>query len=181
MNLVLLIALMLLGSCTALPRWFKSPLAMTMAPAGNESHLMEFHGYDCDHCEEMLPLMKRIEKELGVKFSRHLVWEGTNQFDLLQILDTDFGCGGLPFFYNRRTHQAICGATTYKNFRNWAMGRASQVFLPPPPPVKDESEKPKRPGMMYKLRSTLENVKEKGLKQMKGKEEEGQAGELAPQ
>jgi thiol-disulfide isomerase/thioredoxin len=34
-------------------------------PVG-EPYLLEFHGTECDHCVDMLPLVHKIEKELGV-------------------------------------------------------------------------------------------------------------------
>ena len=29
-----------------------------------------FHGADCPHCKHMMPIVKKIEEELGIKFNK---------------------------------------------------------------------------------------------------------------
>ncbi|CAM9192237.1 unnamed protein product [Hapterophycus canaliculatus] len=111
----------------------------------HEPYLLEFHGAKCDHCEEMLPLFDRLHDETRLVIKRHLVWEDTANFRLMAIYDLKTGCKGLPFFYNRRTGETICGATTWSNFRNWALDRKCQTFKPPRvTPEQEEDAKPKK-------------------------------------
>ena len=51
--------------------------------------------------------------------------------ELMQRLDNG-KCGGVPFFYNKRTRRYICGATTYANLRAWALSEPCEPILPPP-------------------------------------------------
>ena len=73
----------------------------------------------------------KMEKELGVKFQRYMVWARTKEFALFRMLDMEYHCEGLPLFYNRKTREIICGATTYDNFFKWASGLPSIPFLAP--------------------------------------------------
>ena len=56
-------------------------------------------------------------------------------------------CGGVPFFYNKRSRRYICGATTYANLRAWALGEPCEPILPPPnlnqdnPPPQNAAQK----------------------------------------
>lgn len=59
------------------------------------------------------------------------VWYNSKNLELLQRLDRG-RCGGVPFFYNKRSRRYICGATTYANLKNWAMCEPCEPFLPPP-------------------------------------------------
>ena len=43
-----------------------------------------------------------------------------------------FSPSGLPFYYNRRTGQAICGATTYNNLKKWGTGSVKHMFQDAP-------------------------------------------------
>ena len=141
----------------------RETLAMGGSPPAYEPYLVEFHGPDCQHCEDMLPLMKKVEKQQKTKFRRYMVWEGTDEFDLLRILDSRTHCHGLPFFYNRRSHKAICGATTWENFREWAAGRDCKAFAPPAPEPEEPVEgAPKKKGFMGKLKGKL-NEAGKGI------------------
>ncbi|CAM9179913.1 unnamed protein product [Choristocarpus tenellus] len=115
--------------------WARLPLALGalggIIPEPGEPTLLEFHGANCEHCDAMLPLMDRVRKLFRVEFKRHMVWEGSTEYKFMSLLDRKTHCRGLPFFYNTVTKQAICGATTWPNFRNWAAGEVCQLFLPP--------------------------------------------------
>jgi thiol-disulfide isomerase/thioredoxin len=110
-----------------------------MAPVkdASRSHLLEFYGIECDHCVDMEPLMERLQKETGLPIRRFEVWYSDDNLRLLQKLDKGSSCGGVPFFYNKKTKGWICGATTYENLKSWALGRPHQRFLPPPKDTKD--------------------------------------------
>ena len=68
------------------------------------------HKFNCWFIEE--PLKKQLKQELGIDIRCFEVWYDTTNLELLQKLDRG-RCGGVPFFYNKRTRRFICGATTY--------------------------------------------------------------------
>ena len=87
-----------------------------------ESDLLEFYGTECPHCIKMEPLIDRLEKETGLKLQRLEVWHNEANAKLLQQLDRGF-CGGVPFFFNKKTKNWICGSTSYDKFKSWAAGK----------------------------------------------------------
>lgn len=97
-----------------------------------KSHLLEFYGVECDHCVEMHPLMDQLQAETGLTLRGFEVWFNQSNLKLLSMLDKDGACGGVPFYFNKKTRGWICGATTYPNFHAWATGAPHERFLPPP-------------------------------------------------
>ncbi|HAY23035.1 thioredoxin domain-containing protein [Desulfobacca acetoxidans] len=85
------------------------------------SHLLEFFGTECVHCKTLEPLIERLEEELGVSVTRLEVWHNQANATLLKSYDQGF-CGGVPFFYNTRTRQWLCGTVSYEALRQWATG-----------------------------------------------------------
>ncbi|CAN0541326.1 unnamed protein product [Ectocarpus sp. 8 AP-2014] len=59
---------------------------------GLEPHLLEFHGEQCDHCEAMKPLFRRLFSETRLVVKRHMVWENTANFRLMSIYDMKSRC-----------------------------------------------------------------------------------------
>jgi len=102
-----------------------------------EPYLVEFHASHAEQCDEMKPVMRRVERKLGTRFLKYEVWSDPAAYKLMQFLDKNPAgksqCGGLPFFYNRKTGAVVCGATTEANLENWAKGVAHAVVLTPPP------------------------------------------------
>ena len=162
-----------------------------------EPYLVAFEGASVKECQEMRPVLKKLERKLGTRVLLYDVWadpascrsrvaearlegtlvprrasglrlvelsaasverarprprEGTRgrdrkgpmqrraengRYKLMQFLEKDAGgksmCGGLPFYYHRRTGAIICGATTLANLEAWARGEPHQVLLTPPP------------------------------------------------
>ncbi|MBI2232569.1 MAG: hypothetical protein HYU56_01505 [Candidatus Aenigmarchaeota archaeon] len=86
------------------------------------SDLLEFYGTECPHCKTMEPLIDRLEKETALKIQRLEVWHNEANAKLLRQLDKGF-CGGVPFFFNKKTEKWICGSTTYDKFKAWAIGK----------------------------------------------------------
>ncbi len=83
--------------------------------------LIEFYGTECVHCIEMEPLIKKLEKEEGVKITKLEVWH--NEENARKHKEYDKGyCGGVPFFFNKKTGKWICGSTDYESFKKWALG-----------------------------------------------------------
>ena len=87
-----------------------------------DDELLDFYGTECVHCNEMHPLVERLEQELGVTVKKIEVWHNEKNAQLLQQIDKGF-CGGVPFFYNTKTKKWICGSTSYENLKKWALGK----------------------------------------------------------
>ena len=111
-----------------------NPLRLVMR---EEPYLVEFHGVMCEQCDEMKPVMRRLERKLKTRFLKYEVWNDPASYKLMQFLDRNPSgrsqCGGLPFFYNRKTGACVCGATTEANLELWATGKKHAVVLTPPP------------------------------------------------
>ena len=89
--------------------------------------LIEFSGAECVHCKEMIPIVKKVEKETGAKITKLEVWHDNNNANLMQKYDKDQNgnefCGGVPFFYNEKTGKKICGNTKFEKLKAWAEGK----------------------------------------------------------
>ena len=94
-------------------------------------YLIQFKGKGDDYCAQMEPLKEQLKEELGVNIRTFEVWYDSKNLELMQRLDRG-RCGGVPFFYNKRSRRYICGATTYANLRSWAMCEPCEPILPPP-------------------------------------------------
>jgi len=89
--------------------------------------LIEFSGTECSHCKEMIPIIGKVEKELGVKFTYLEVWHDSKNAKFMESIDKDANgnelCGGVPFFYNEKTKAKICGNTSFEKLKAWAEGK----------------------------------------------------------
>ena len=85
------------------------------------SHLLEFYGTECPHCEHMHELVERLEKEEGIKVQAVEVWHNKENEKLFEKYDQGC-CGGVPFFYNTQTSKWICGEESYDTLKKWAKG-----------------------------------------------------------
>lgn len=79
----------------------------------------------------MEPVLQRLEKDLDTKIRRINIMRRKEFGSLLEVVGFD-ECGTLPFYYNRRTGQAICGATSYLNLKRWGTGNLKHLFQDPP-------------------------------------------------
>jgi len=97
---------------------------MTLLKRGNKmsDDLLEFYGTECVHCREMDPLIKRLEQEENLKIIRLEVWHNAQNAELLTKLDK-IGCGGVPFFHNKKTGASLCGSVDWERFKKWATGK----------------------------------------------------------
>lgn len=81
--------------------------------------LIDYYGTECVHCNEMLPLIEKLEKELGVKIVRKEVWhDAKNQEEFMK--EAKGKCNGVPFLLNKKNGKFICGAATYDKLKDWA-------------------------------------------------------------
>ncbi len=85
--------------------------------------LVDYYGTECPHCIKMMPLVKKLEKELGVKVERKEVWHNTKNDAEMKAIPEFEQCGGVPFFYNKKTKKVICGAASYAKLKAWAQGK----------------------------------------------------------
>lgn len=106
-------------------------------PHPDTCYLLEFHHDDCDHAEQMEPVLKRLEDDLDTKVRRININTRKEFLSLLSTVGHD-ECGSFPFYYNRRTGQAICGATSYSNLRSWGTGEIGHMFHEPPENMHDQ-------------------------------------------
>lgn len=91
-----------------------------LLPHPDTCYLLEFHHDGCDHAEQMEPVLKRLEDDLDTSVRRINISRRKEFFTLLSAVGHD-ECGSFPFYYNRRTGQAICGATSYSNLRTYVL------------------------------------------------------------
>ena len=70
----------------------------------------------------MDPLDEKLEKELKVKIKRIEVWHNAKNAALMEQYDRGF-CGGVPFYFNTKTGQWICGAVPYETLKKCALGK----------------------------------------------------------
>jgi thiol-disulfide isomerase/thioredoxin len=87
-----------------------------------DEYLLEFYGTECEHCEEMAPLVEQLQKELGVAVKKIEVWHNEQNLHEMEKVD-DGKCGGVPFFFNTKTGKWICGSTSYEKLKEWASGK----------------------------------------------------------
>jgi len=83
------------------------------------SHLLEFYGTECPHCEGMKVLVAKLEKEEGVKVESFETWHNEENAKKMEEYDKDL-CGGVPFFYNTKNKKFICGEASYEELKDWA-------------------------------------------------------------
>lgn len=86
------------------------------------SHLLEFYGDECPHCEVLRSSLDQLEKEEKVKIDRYEIWHNKENEELMEKYDTDL-CGGVPFLFNTKTKKWICGEATMDELKSWAKGK----------------------------------------------------------
>lgn len=137
----------------------------------DRSPLLYFYGVECSHCDLMDPLIAQLEEETGMTLRKFEVWYNDDNLRLLQRLDRDGVCNGVPFFYSKVKRDWICGATIYPNFKAWALNKPHERFLAPPT---DESE------TVGQFKGIFDRVKTEGFQKMRERMEAGKkrAGEM---
>lgn len=108
-------------------------------PSADTSFLLSFESDEYDHCKQMHPVLERLERDLGTVVRRVNVARRREFMAVLEAMGHN-DCGTLPFYFNRRTGQAICGATTYSNLKRWGVGDLRHNFMDPPESVSQSGE-----------------------------------------
>ena len=93
--------------------------------------MIEFVIDNSDACQQMAPVVQRLEQDYDIKVRRVNINRRSEFAALYEA------CGGnegnnLPFYYNRRTGQAVAGPTPYWNLKLLASGDVSHSFIEPP-------------------------------------------------
>ena len=68
----------------------------------------------------MEPLVERLEPEEKVSVAKLEVWHNEANAILMREYDKGF-CGGVPFFFNKKTGKWICGGADYERLKQWAL------------------------------------------------------------
>jgi len=68
----------------------------------------------------MEPLVERLETEEGVSIGRLEVWHHEANAKIMREYDKGY-CGGVPFFFNKKTGKWICGEADYERLKQWAL------------------------------------------------------------
>ncbi len=68
----------------------------------------------------MVPLVERLESEEGVSIGKLEVWHHEANAKIMREYDKGY-CGGVPFFFNKKTGKWICGETDYDRLKQWAL------------------------------------------------------------
>lgn len=97
-------------------RKYKNPLLPRLPPHEDTSYLVSFYTEGNDFCSQMEPVVRRLEEDLSTRVRRINIFARKEFMTLLESVGHD-ECGQVPFYYNRRTGQAICGATSYLNLK----------------------------------------------------------------
>lgn len=84
------------------------------------NRLLMFSSKNCEGCEAMNPLVKKLEQEQGLKLERLEVWRNN---DNQKLLSQYAGFSATPLFYNEATEKKISGECDYKTLKNWAKSK----------------------------------------------------------
>lgn len=68
----------------------------------------------------MAPLVERLKDEAGVEVQEFEVWHNEGNAILMKKYDKGY-CGGVPFFFNKKTGKWICGETDFERLKEWAL------------------------------------------------------------
>ena len=68
----------------------------------------------------MDPLVERLEDEESVKVARLEVWHNEANAKLMKDYHKGY-CGGVSFFFNKKTGKWICGSADYEGLKKWAL------------------------------------------------------------
>ena len=131
-------------------------------------YLIQFKGKGDDYCAQMEPLKEQLKEELGVQIRTFEVWYDSKNLELLQRLDRG-RCGGVPFFYNKRSRRYICGATTYANLRAWALCEPCEPIAPPPNLNEDQE---KQQNQVQKFFGKVKSMAQEKMKRGEEEDEE---------
>ena len=68
----------------------------------------------------MAPLVERLEEEIGRTVEKLEVWHSEANAKIMREYDKGY-CGGVPFFFNKKTGKWICGEADLERLKKWAL------------------------------------------------------------
>lgn len=68
----------------------------------------------------MAPLVERLEGEENLNIAKLEVWHNEANAKVMKEYDKGH-CGGVPFFFNKKTGKWICGSADYERLKKWAL------------------------------------------------------------
>lgn len=77
--------------------------------------LIEFYGAECSHCQDMAPIVKKLQEE-GLEIVQKETWHDEANAEEFEAVDKG-RCGGVPFFVNPKTDAFICGEASEEDLR----------------------------------------------------------------
>ena len=83
--------------------------------------ILYFYGEGCPGCKNMDRIISKIEVENNILFEKYEVWNNEENDKLCMSYDKDNECGGVPFFFNKKTGESICGEVSYKKLLNFVL------------------------------------------------------------
>lgn len=91
--------------------------------------IIMYHGQDCPHCQAMMPLVEKINKELNIVIVKKEVWQNEQNAAEMQKCSVEIkkACGGemgVPVFINYETKDCICGELNYEKLKQWIQKQA---------------------------------------------------------
>lgn len=147
-----------------------------LPPHDDNCYMLEFVTEGSDHCTQMEPVVQRLEKDLRIKVRKINI---SKRQDFVKLYDCVGGneCGTVPFFYNRRTAQAVCGPTPYQNLKKLATGSPIHFFHDAPQSSFDKQEyDPRRQRGVGFADFLSEKFFRRGNSDMQGKSSGGKRG-----
>jgi hypothetical protein len=92
-----------------------------------KSGLTMYYGKECPFTRRVMPEVQCLQEALisqgagAPTFALLEVWHDESNRDLF-IKDSNQGqrCGGVPYFYNAKTGESLCGATSCEKLMKWA-------------------------------------------------------------
>ncbi len=87
-----------------------------------------FWARECPHCRNMMPLVDKLEQEIGIKLEKLEVWHNEDNADLMRSYRDILApkCGGqlrTPTFFNTENNDVLCGEVEYERLKEWALDR----------------------------------------------------------
>ena len=67
----------------------------------------------------MLPLVDKLERELSTTVQKLETWHDEENEELRKKCDIS-SCGGVPYFFNTKNENFICGEADYNDLLVWA-------------------------------------------------------------
>jgi hypothetical protein len=114
-------------------------LLPTLAPHEDTSYIIEFVTDSSDTVDQMDAVVERLERDCNLKVRKVNINRKAEYYTAFECTGGS-ECGNVPFFWNRRTGQAICGPTNYLNLKRLAEGCPDCLFHDAPQNMSERHE-----------------------------------------